>query len=155
MEKLLLFLMQGIPESSGYFALSLALLGVPLRWQRIVAAGTVLAIVFFTVRSLQITFGFHMAVGIFLIVISINKSTHIPLTRTFVAVLASFTTLILLELVSMKIFFAATHLDPNTTIAENSNVLWKLSGLPQAILLNIFALLVAKYKKPREDAWKI
>lgn len=122
MEKLLLFLLQGIPESSGYFALSLALLGVPLRWKRIVAAGTVLALVFYTVRSFQLTFGFHMAVGIFLVVVAIDKSTHIPLTKTFVAVLASFATLIILELVGMEIFFAVTKLDPNTTIAENSNV---------------------------------
>jgi len=155
MERLLLFLMQGIPESSGYFSLSLALLGVPLRWKRIIAAGTVLALVFYTVRSLQLTFGFHMAVGIFLIVVAINKSTHIPLTRISVAVLASFATLILLELGIMEIFFAVTKLDPNTTITENSNVLWKLSGLPQGFLLNIFALLVARFNKPREGAWKI
>lgn len=155
MEKLLLFLMQGIPESAGLFSISLALLGVPLRWKRIVAAGTVLALVLYAVRALQLTFGLHTAVAIFLIVISINKSTHIPLTRTFVAVFVSFATLILIELVSMKIFFTATHLDPNTTIAENGNLLWVLSGLPQAILLNIFALLAAKYKKPWEDAWKI
>ncbi|NLI13630.1 MAG: hypothetical protein GX425_13655, partial [Peptococcaceae bacterium] len=120
--------MQGIPESAGYFSLSLALLGVPLRWKRIVAAGTVLALVFYAVRSFQLTFGFHMAVGIFLIVVAINKSTHIPLTRTFVAVLTSFVTLILLELIGMKVFFTATHLDPNTTIVENNNVLWVLSG---------------------------
>ncbi len=155
MEKLLLFLMQGIPESSGYFSLSLALLGVPLRWQRIVAAGTVLALVFYAARSLQLTFGFHTAVGIFFLVIVIGRFTHMPVTKIFIAVFVSFAILILFELVSMKIFFTATQLDPNTTIAENSNILWKLSGLPQAILLNIFALLVAKYKKPQEDAWKI
>jgi len=154
-EKCLLFLLQGIPESAGYFALSLALLGVPLRWKRIIAAGTLLALVFFVVRSLPFTFGFHMAVGLFIIVIAINRATHLPVTKIFIAVLASFLTLILLELVMMKIFFAATGLDPNATIVGNSNVLWKLAGLPQALLLNIFALLAARFKKPREEAWKM
>jgi hypothetical protein len=96
-----------------------------------------------------------MAVGIFLVAIAIHKSTHTALTRTFIAVLVTFTTLFVLELLIMEAFFAITNLDPNTTIAENSNVLWKLSGLPQALLLNIFALLVARFKKPKEDAWKI
>lgn len=155
MEKLLLFLLQGIPESSGYFALSLALLGVPLRWKRIVAAGTVLALVFYAVRSLQLTFGFHTAVGIFFLVIVINKATHMPVTRIFIAVLASFTILVLLELGIMQIFFTATKLDPNEVLTANNNILWKLPGLPQGFLLNIFALLIAKFNKPREDTWKI
>lgn len=88
-------------------------------------------------------------------VIVINRVVHIPVTKIFITVLVSFSILLLLEFVIMEIFFAATGLDPNTTIAENNNVLWKLSGLPQAFLLNIFALLVARFKKPREDAWKI
>jgi len=155
MVKLLLFLMQGIPECSGQFALSLALLGVPLRWKRIIAAGTVLALVFFMIRALPFTFGIHTAVGIFLLVIAINWATQMSVTKIFIAALVSFSILTLCELFMMDIFYTLTKLDANTTIAENSNVLWKLSGLPQALLLNIFALLVARFKKPREDAWEI
>ncbi|MFX4262620.1 hypothetical protein ACOBQJ_10490 [Pelotomaculum propionicicum] len=156
MEKLLLFLLQGIPESSGQFALSLALLGVPLRWKRIIAAGTVFALIMFSIRTLPFTFGIHTAVGVFIIVFAINRTiSHIPITKIFIAVLVNFSTLLLLEYVIMEIFFAATGLDPNSTIAENSNVLWILSGLPQALLLNVFALLVVRYKKPQEDALRI
>lgn len=154
MEKLLLFLLQGIPESSGYIALSLALLGVPLRWKRIIAAGTVLALLFFTVRSLPLTFGIHTAVGIFLLVVAINRVTNIAVTRVFAAVIVCFSILVLLELVIHEPFFAVTKLDPQTFINEHI-FLWTLLGLPQAFLLNIFALLVARFKKPREDAWKI
>lgn len=150
-----MFLLQGIPECSGFFALSLALLGVPLRWKRIIAAGTVLALVFFTVRALPFTFGIHTAVGIFLLVIAINRATRVSVTKIFIAVLVSFSILTLCELIMMDMFFTLTKLDPDTTIAENNHVLWVLSGLPQALLLNIFALLVARFKKPREDAWKI
>lgn len=155
MGKLLLFLIQGIPESSGIIALSLALLRVPLRWKRIIAAGTVFALIIFAIRSLPFTFGMHTAAAIFFLVIAINMTTHVPVTKIFIAVFVTFSTLLLLEFVIMGIFFAATDLDPNSTIGENNNVLWVLSGLPQALLLNIFALLVARFKKPREDAWKI
>lgn len=150
-----MFLLQGIPESSGHFALSLALLGVHLRWKPIIAAGTVMALVFFALRALPLTFGVHTAVGVFLIVFIIKRATHVPVMKIFIAVLVSFTTVILLELVIMDMFFTFTELDPNATIAENNNVLWVLSGLPQALLLNIFALVIARFKKPRGDAWKI
>ncbi len=155
MVKLLLFLMQGIPECSGYLAFSLALLRVPLRWKHIIGAGTVLALIIFTIRVLPFSFGIHTALTVFIIVVAISRATNIPVTKIFIAVSVNFSVLLLLEYVIMEIFFAATGLDPNTTIAENSNFLWKLSGLPQALLLNILALLVARFIKPREDAWKI
>jgi hypothetical protein len=132
----------------------LALLSVPLRWKRIIAAGTILALIFFAVRSLPFTFGVHTAIGIFLLVIAINKATNIPVVRSFIAVFASFITLALLELVIMEIFFAVTKLDPNVVFTGN-NPLWKLLGLPQSLLLIFFALLISKFKKPKEDAWKI
>jgi hypothetical protein len=154
METLLLFLLQGIPESSGYIALSLALLGVPLRWKRIVVAGTVLALIFFTVRSLSFSFGIHTAIGIFSLIIAINRTTNIPLTKTFIAVLASFTTLALLEIAISEAFFTLTKIDPQSFIAGHK-LYWKLLGLPQAFLLLFFAWLISKFKKPQEAAWKI
>lgn len=150
-----MFLLQGIPESTGLIALSLALLRVPLRLKRIIATGTVLALVLFTARSIPLTFGIHMAIGIFLIVIIIDRATHITITKNFIAVLVSFSTLLFLEQLMMIIFFAVTKLDPNTIVVENNNLLWKLAGLPQAVLLIIIALLISKLIKPREDAWKI
>jgi len=154
MEKFLLFLLQGIPESSGVIALSLALLRVPLRWKHIIAAGTVFTLIIFAIRSLPFTFGIHTAVAIFLLVVAINKTTHTPVTKTFIAVLAGYVTVALLEIVISETFFAVTKLDPNTLITEN-NPLWVLSGLPQAFLLIIFALIISKFKKPIGDAWKI
>lgn len=155
MEKLLLFLIQGIPESSGIVAFSLALLRVPLRWKRIILVGTVLALIIFAVRSLPFILGIHTAAAIFFLVIVINRATHLPVTKIFISVFVSFSTLLLLEFVIMGIFFAATGFDPNSTIVENDNVLWVLSGMPQALLLNVFAVLVARFRKPREDTRKI
>jgi hypothetical protein len=40
-----LFLMQGIPESVGITGLSLALARIPLRWYRILAIGTIMALI--------------------------------------------------------------------------------------------------------------
>ncbi len=150
----MLFLLQGIPESSGYIALSLAFLGVPLRWKRIAVAGTVLALIFFTVRSLSFSFGIHTAIGIFSLIIAINRTTNIPLTKIFIAVIASFTTLALLEIVISEAFFTLTKIDPQAFI-DGHKLYWKLLGLPQAFLLLFFAWLISKLKKPQEAAWKI
>lgn len=154
MEKFLFFLLQGIPESSGIIALSLAILRVSLRWKRIIAAGTVFALIIFAVRSLPFTFGIHTAVAIFILVTAINKFTHMPVTRSFIAVLASFITVALFEIAINETFFAVTKLDPNAVITGNIP-LWKLLGLPQGFLLIFFALLISRFKKPQESAWRI
>jgi hypothetical protein len=104
-------------------------LRVPLRWKHIIGAGTVLALIIFTIRVLPFSFGIHTALTVFIIVVAISRATNIPVTKIFIAVSVNFSVLLLLEYVIMEIFFAATGLDPNTTIAENSNFLWKLSGL--------------------------
>lgn len=149
-----MYYLQGILESSGVVALSLAVLGVPLRWKRIIAAGAVFALIIFAVRSIPFTFGIHIAVAIFILVIAITRTTHNTVSRSFIAVLVSYAVLALLETVISEVFFAVTKLDPNRVISEN-NPLWVLSGLPQALLMIFFALLISRFKKPREDAWSI
>lgn len=153
MEKFLLFLMQGIPESMGYVALSLALAGVPLRWGRIMAAGTVLCVIFFIIRALPVTFGLHTVAGMLLLAIFITKTTSVPPSKSFIVVFASFATLALLELTLCELFFKITKLDFQTTISNY--LLWKLVSLPQAVLLIIIAVLISKFKKPVQGAWKI
>lgn len=148
-----MFLLQGIPETAGVIALSLALLRVPLRWKRIIAAGTLLALILFAVRSLPFTFGLHLIVGLLLLVIAINKTTNISTTKIFVAVFVSFCSLALLELIMSEIFTLA-KLDINAIITGNY-LLWKLLGLAQAFILIVSALLISKFRKPVENTWVI
>ena len=81
-----LFLLQGIPEMTGLVGLSLALAGIPLRWGRIIAAGTVLALFLYFVRLLPITFGLHTIAGILLLFFLIIRATNIQPSKALIAV---------------------------------------------------------------------
>ena len=153
MEKVLLFLLQGIPELSGELALSLALAGVSLRWGIIVAAGAALAVLLYIIRLLPFTFGIHSVVAILIMVLLIKIATRVRATTCLIVVFVAFATLAALEFLFSEFFFSVFKLDPQSVISNN--FLWKLIGMPQAILMIIFALLVSKYKKPREGMWKI
>lgn len=153
MEKILLFFMQGIPEVTGIVAFGLALVRVPLRWGIVTATGTVLTVIIYVVRSVQITFGIHMVMVILLLAIFIIKTTQITAMNGFFAAIASFTTLATMEWVINKLFLFITKLDQQVFVSNE--LLWKLVGLPQAILMILFALIISKYKAPDRDAWRI
>lgn len=153
MEQFLLFLMQGIPELIGVISLSLALAGVQFNWVRIILAGTVFSIVMFIIRELPVTFGLHTVACIFLLVVFIAKTTRIPPSRIFIAVIASFVTLAVLELTIHELFFAIMKL--NFQAVQSHYLLWTLVSLPQAVLLIAIAALISKFKKPNQGAWRI
>lgn len=153
MEKFLLFLLQGIPELSGVIALSLALAKVPLRWGRIIAAGTVLAVIMFIIRTSSFAAGLHTVAALLFTVIIITIATGVPPTKAFVVALISSIILAFLELIIHEILFSLLKLEPQQVI-EN-NVLWTLLGLPQAVIIIFIALLPARFMTPRQDVWKI
>ncbi|BAF59957.1 MAG: hypothetical protein HPY89_03125 [Pelotomaculum sp.] len=153
MVKALLFLLQGIPEMMGILAFSLAFAGVPLRWGVIAAVGTVLAVIIYIIRSLPLAFGLHTAAALLLVTIIIAKTTCVPPSKSFISVFASFSILVTLELIIHEFFFFLTKQDPQAVISNY--LLWKLIGLPQAFLMIILALLIARLKTPVEGAWKI
>lgn len=153
-EKFFLFLLQGIPESSGVVALSLALAKVPLRWGRIVAAGTLMAVIVFYIRTSSFAVGLHTVAGLLLVVIFITTTTHVPPTRAFVVALASIIFLGFLELIIIEGLFNLLKLDIQQLMLERY-FLWKLLSLPQAVIMIIASLLVPRFMKPEQDAWKI
>ena len=151
--KLLIFFLQGIPESMGVVAVSLALAGVKLRWRIIAVSGSVIALFLFIIRALPLTFGIHTIAGLLLVVIFLNYTTTVSTSK---ALLVSFITLgmlAIMEILVLEPYFALTHL----TLAEaQSNVLhWSLLGLLQAVLLNLAAILIAVVRKKKKDEWKI
>lgn len=152
MEKALLAFLQGVLETSGIVALSLALASVPLRWKLIGAAGTVLTLVVYAIRALPVAFGLHSIACVLLLVYFIAKTTRVSVVKSFIAVFTSFVTLALLELLTHEVFFALMNLDPQDVLSNYT--LWKLLGLPQAVLLIILAIIVSKFKKPVQGAWK-
>jgi len=149
----LLFFFQAIPELTGMIALSLALAEVPLRWGRTLAAGTILAVIIFFIRSLPLPFGLHTISLVLLTVIFITNFTHIPPTQSFMVVLISTIILGFLELVIHRSFFFLTKIEPSHFVSNT--LLWTMLGLPQAIIMIFLALITPRFKKPVQGSWKL
>ncbi|KJS15055.1 MAG: hypothetical protein VR69_15080 [Peptococcaceae bacterium BRH_c4b] len=153
MLKFILFLMQSLPESSGMIAFSLALVRVKLRWGIILAAGLVSTLIIYFIRELPVAFGLHTVVSMLLMAVFISKATKVLPSRSFAAVFACFALLALLE----AIMYEATARLLNREIKDimSDYLLWRITGLPQALLMNIAAVLMSRYRKPMEGMWKI
>lgn len=149
----LLFFVQGILESAGIVACSLALARVKLRWGIILAAASVLTAVIYTVRSLPVTFGLHTLVAILLCVLFIARTTRLSPSTSFVVSFAGFALLAILEFPMFKLVALLLNTDINKAISDD--LIGKLIGLPQAILMIVIALLISRYRKPMEGMWKI
>lgn len=146
------YFIQSIPECVGVIALSLAVARIPLRWGRILIGGIFISILTYIIRSLPITFGFHLPICIFVIFLLIVKLTNVSPSRTIIAVFTSFFTLALLEYIISTAFFAYSHMTPKQALANQG--LWASLGIGQAVILNIIALIVVHFLKPIEGAWK-
>lgn len=153
MESLLLFLMQGIPEMMGTIGIALALARVPLRWKVIIVAAIVLTLSIYLVRVLQLTFGIHTVMAALILTFFIIKATRTKAVNSFAASFASFTFLLALERMTHQLLLFFTGIAPEAFIANE--LLWRGYGLIHAIMLIFTALIIAKYRKARLDAWKI
>jgi hypothetical protein len=152
-EKLLLFLVQGIPESSGVIALSLALARVPLRWGRIITAGTVMAVIAFFIRTSSFAAGLHTVAGLLLTVVIITTATRVSPTKAFVVTSISIIILGFLEMIIFRIYSALKILEPQLTMSSDPPQ--RLLALPQAVLIIFAALLIPRFMTPEQDVWKI
>jgi hypothetical protein len=152
-EKLLLFLVQGIPESSGIIALSLALARVPLRWGRIIAAGTVVAVIMFFIRTSSFAAGLHTVAGLLLTVVIITTATRVPPTKALVVASISIIILGFLEMIIFRIYFVLKILDPQLTMS--SDLLQRLLALPMDAIIIFIALLIPRFMTSKQDVWKI
>ncbi|HWP96607.1 MAG TPA: hypothetical protein VN426_07125 [Syntrophomonadaceae bacterium] len=147
------FFLQGIPESMGIIAISLAVARVPFRWGYILLGGVLLDIVSYIIRSLPVTFGFHLPIMIFLFFIGLVRLTNVTASKAIIAVLTGFFALALLEYCLSNAFFAYTHMDFEQAYANQS--LWAAVGVVQALILNVIALVISNFLKPGGGAWKI
>lgn len=153
MEKYLLILIQGTIEVSGLMALSLALAKAPVLWGRVIPVAILVTILIWLIRLLPVTFGLHMIVAMLIYIFFIVRTTHNTIPKAFVVVLASMTILAFLEMSINGIYFTLTKTTPEQVIAND--LLWKLLGLPQGIILILLSLLVIRIIKPAQGMWKI
>lgn len=150
---ILLNFLQGIIESMGIIACSLAMLRVPLYWKRIFVLAIVMTAVIFSIRALPISYGIHMLAGIICLFFFIVKTTAASPSRAFMAVFTSVVILSVLEFSIHESFFTITGYAPDTFI--DSDLLWSELGMIQAVLMNLTAILIKRFIKPYEGKWRI
>ena len=153
MVAIVMFFLQGILELTGVVAFCLASVRVPLLWGRIIVAGTSLTVIIYIVRSLQTIFGLHTVVLLLLLAFFIRKTTYTTHVKSYTAAFLGVTILTLLEIIISKLYYLLTKSNPSEVI--DNVIVWGLLGLPQGILLIIFAELISKYKKPNKGVWRI
>ncbi|MEN6460318.1 MAG: hypothetical protein ABFC94_02965 [Syntrophomonas sp.] len=146
------YFLQSLPESMGLIALSLAIAQVPLRWGRILIGGIIISVISYIIRTLPVTFGFHIPVMIFVLFLLIVKFTNVTPSRTVIAVFSSFFALAMLEYLVSSIFFACSHLDAQQSFANKG--LWAALGITQDFILIVLALVIPRFLKPSEVAWE-
>jgi len=145
--------LQAILEMGGVVAVGLALARVPLRWGIIAGVGAILVIIAYVIRSLPVPFGYHTIALLLLMIVFIAKATNVPLSRSFIVAITSLAILSLLEWGIHESLFFLAHTDLQTMISNE--VLWPVTGFPQAVLMIIIALLINRFRKPLQGMWKI
>jgi len=107
----------------------------------------------FIIRALPVAFGLHTLAAILLLFAVLTRTTRVLPSRIIISIFSSMVVLVILEFAIYQLFLNITGLDFQTV--QSDYLLWTLVSLPQAVILIIFALLVAKYKKPVPGMWKI
>lgn len=155
MEKVIMFFLQGLPETIGIVALSLALQRVPLKWKYIFPFSLLLTLFIFVIRSLPVAPGIHTVVAILLMAIFMVKFTKVPSTKCFTAVFISVSYLTALEFIFHEPIFWVLDLSLNQALSNDT--IWLLVGMPQAAVMIISALCIARLRKWKSDsdAWRI
>ncbi|TEB05882.1 hypothetical protein Psch_02924 [Pelotomaculum schinkii] len=152
--KFVWFLLQGIPEMTGTFALVLAILRVPIRWLLVIPTATIICIAIYLIRTAGASFGVHTAFLILSMVVLLCKATRSKLSSVFIA---SFVTEAIVATVeSLNNIIFSHFLDLNiSTLPDTNWVLWKMIGFPQNVVIILLAILYAKFKRPREGMWRV
>ena len=135
---------QSIPESIILFALGLTLLGVPLRWKQISAAGIILAVISYFIRGALLPYGVHTLVHLLAmsILIIFFFRTSFPLAAT--AALLSLVILGFLEVLLWPFIFFITGLSVKQIWAQRA--LRILIPLPELIILGMMTWWLVKRK---------
>jgi uncharacterized membrane protein YvlD (DUF360 family) len=80
------------------------------------------------------------------------KLTSIRPSRIIIAIFSSFLILALLEVVVSNVYFSFTHMTYQQAVTQQAS--WAAVGVLQSILLNVIALIAARFIKSFEGAWK-
>ena len=140
-------LLQGIPELTAEVTLAFVIAKIPLKWNKILLIGIVLAFISFVVRLFPIPFGVHLfllIISLFIALIWLGKGDF---SLSLVASLLSVLTLVIFEFVCLSLLMPVFRVTPETLF---TNLVIRIAiGEPQVLLTFISAFLLNKLQKKR------
>jgi len=136
-------LFQGVPELTAVVTLAFVIARIPLKWNKILLIGIVLAFISYVVRLLPILFGIHLFLLIILLFIALTWLGKSDIGLSLIASLLSFLALVIFEFVCLSLLMPVFGVTPETLF---SNLVIRISiGEPQVLLLFIAAFSLNKF----------
>ena len=140
---LIAFLLQGIPELIAEVTLAFVIARIPLKWNKILLIGIVLATISYVVRLFPIPFGVHLFLLIILLFIALTWQGKGDLSLSLLASLFSILTLVIFEFVCLSLLMPVFGVTPETIFTNL--VIRIVITEPQVILMFISAFLLNKF----------
>ena len=144
-------ILQGLPELTAEVTLAFVIARIPLKWNKIIPIGIVLAFFSYLVRLLSIPFGIHTMFLVILLFIALTWPGKGDFVLSLLASLLTVLALIIFEFVSLSLLMPVFGVTPETLFANPT--LRIVIGEPQVLLLFFAAYLLNKYmlKKKRSE----
>ncbi|MDR3601105.1 MAG: hypothetical protein P4L49_11595 [Desulfosporosinus sp.] len=137
-------LLQGIPEQTAVVILAFVIARIPLKWNRILLIGIVLAVCSYIVRLFSVPFGLHSILLIILLFIALTWLGKGDFSLSLIASLLSFLALGIFEFVCLSLLMPVFGITPET-LFTGLIIIRIAIGEPQVLLTLIFAYLLNKF----------
>ncbi|KGP76245.1 membrane protein [Desulfosporosinus sp. Tol-M] len=138
-------LLQGIPEQIAVAALAFVIAKIPLKWNKVVLIGIILAFCAYVVRLLPIPFGIHLILLIVLLFIALLWLGKGDFSLSLIACLLSFLALVIFEYVCLSLLMPVFGLTPESLSTDLVKRI--VIGEFHVFLLFITAFLLNKFYK--------
>jgi len=140
-------LFQGIPEQIAVATLAFVIAKIPLKWNKVILIGIILAFCAYVVRLLPIPFGIHLILLIVVLFIALLWLGKGDFSLSLIACLLSFLTLVIFEYVCLSLLMPVFGLTPESLSTDLVKRI--VIGELQVLLLFITAFLLNKFYKKR------
>ena len=139
---LIALLLQGIPEQTAVITLAFVVARIPLKWNKILLTGIVLAFCAYVVRLFPIPFGIHTILLLFIQFIILTCITKGDVGLSFIASSSSILALGIFEYSCLSLFMLIFGFTPETLF--NNLIIRIVVGESHVLLLFISAFLINK-----------
>lgn len=143
----ILWLLQGIFETSAAAALAVVFLGKKLKWKSIFTIGLIIAVAMYLVRLLPLAFGIHFIISLVILAGSLNFFLKIQFSRCLLAALAAGLFLAVFETIGVLLLSSITGITYEQ--ASENIALQFIFALPHIILLFLLVLALDRCKRGR------